>query len=171
MTKDYGIRVLIQPSGSNDYWIRRLVEGIRNEARNLRKPVDAVYFSPREPAESLAFGQKPVLLAGTTGKWFSDSAAFVRSCGGYPVFVNACVPGFSRDSSGVYFALENAVRDCVAYMAQLGRKHPVLVGLNPSSDADRRKAEVFRAEGASGKRVQPCSCSLSTSSCLAGQLP
>jgi len=48
------------------------------------------------------------------------------------------------DYSGVCFALEHAVRDSIAYVKQLGKTKPVLIGLNPSSDADHRKAAVFR---------------------------
>ena len=73
--KDYLIYVLIQPSGSNDYWIKRLIEGIKDEAQHNKRHVKAAYFSVQEETEFLSFGEQPVLLVGTTTKWFSSSAA------------------------------------------------------------------------------------------------
>lgn len=142
--KDYLIYVLIQPSGSNDYWIKRLIEGIKDEAQHNKKHLKAAYFSVEEETELLSFGEQPVLLVGTTTKWFSSSAAYVRSHGGYPIYVGACLPKLPYDFGGAYFAIEQAVRDCISYLEQLGKKHLVLVGLNPSSDADHKKAKVFR---------------------------
>ena len=142
--KDYVLYMLIQPSGNNDYWIKRLIEGIKEEAQQNKKNIKAAYFSVQEETEPLSFRDQLVLLVGTTTKWFSSSAAYVQSHGGHPIYVGSCMPALPHDSCGVYFALEQAVYDCIAYLEQLGKKHPVLVGLNPSSDADHKKATVFR---------------------------
>ena len=144
MMKDYQLYVLIQPSGKNDYWIKRLIEGIKEEAQQNKKHINTAYFSVQEETEPLSFCEQPVLLVGTTTKWFSSSAEYVLTHGGYPIFVGACMPTFPFDAGGVCFALEHAVRDSIAYLKQLGKTKPVLVGLNPSSDADHRKAAVFR---------------------------
>ena len=157
--KDYLLYVLIQPSGSNDYWIKRLIEGIREEAQQNKKHIKAVYFSVQEEIDPLSFGEQSVLLVGTTTKWFVSSAEYVQSHGGYPIFVGACMPALPFDSSGVCFALEHAVRNCIAYVEQLGKTKPVLIGLNPSSDADHRKAEVFHeymSVDDSGNRILFC---------------
>lgn len=144
MMKECQLYVLIQPLGKNDYWIKRLIEGIKDEAQQNKKHITAAYFSVQEETEPLSFCEQPVLLVGTTTKWFSLSAEYVRSHGGYPIFVGACMPTLPFDSSGVCFALEHAVHDMIAYLKQLGKTKPVLMGLNPSSDADHRKATVFR---------------------------
>ena len=142
--KENMIHVLVQPSGSNDYWIQRLLEGIRSESQRIKKQSIISFFSVQEETEPFEFLSNPVVLVGTTTKWFSASVEYVLSHNGIPFFVNACLPEVLLNASGVCFALDNAVREICDYIKQLNCKKPVLIGLNPSSDADHRKADIFK---------------------------
>lgn len=145
MLKDQRLCCLIQPPGKNDYWMKRLLDGIEAESKQRKYQNEIVYFSVRDETEPPPFSGVPVLLAGTASGWFFASVKYALTHGCTPIIVNACMPEQTTDVSGVCFALENAVEDCLKYLGQLGGKRPALIGLNPSSDADRLKAAVFRA--------------------------
>ena len=124
--------------GFNGFWT-----GLTWKHSGWKTPLAAAYFSVQEVPEPILFSNDPVLLVGTTTKWLFTSENYVLSHGGVPVFVNACMPEMTSMASGVCFSLEQAVYDCLEYLKQLKKEKPVLIGLNPSSDADHRKAEVF----------------------------
>jgi DNA-binding LacI/PurR family transcriptional regulator/DNA-binding CsgD family transcriptional regulator len=144
--KDKQILVLIQPTGINDYWMRRLLEGISEESERRKFRFVSACFSPHENTEKLAENGQMILLAGTKTEWLLSSSDYVLRIGGYPIFVNACIPPIpdSMPGSCVCFSLERAVIDCIEYLEKMGKKQPALIGLNPSSDADHKKAEIFQ---------------------------
>lgn len=142
--KNNPIHVFTQPSGSNDYWMHRLLDGIQKEANTKKYTLISYCYASSEPIESFSFENQLVLLAGTRTTWLSEALDFVYLHGGIPIFVTSCVPDLPCAVSSVSFALEYTVRDCLSYMRQLGKNKTMLIGLNPISDADHKKATIFK---------------------------
>lgn len=142
--KNNPIHVLMQPSGSNDYWMHRLLDGIQKEATSKKFALIPYSYASSGPIESISYDNQLVLLVGTTTTWLSGALDFVCLHGGIPIFVTSCVPDLPCAVSSVSFALEYTVRDCLDYMRQLGKNKTMLIGLNPISDADHKKAAIFQ---------------------------
>ncbi len=133
------IYLYTEPVIENAYWLSRLRSGISDFASERR-------YSVSEAAPDSMQSGGLLLILGTKEEWLTSVCQRCLSLGILAFPVNASIPGDIKARATAVFSLERAVRDCVRYLAYLGSKRPMLVGLNHSSSADQLKRRIFTDE-------------------------
>lgn len=138
--KQEQIYIVMQPEASSSFWVNLLYSGICEAAAERHDTICTVNI--HSPEHDLC--EKNVLVTGNNIDWIRDTAGELINLGAHPVIVNACMlPVKELRCSGVSFELEEMLDQCVRLLADAGRTRVVLLGANPTSIADRVKADSF----------------------------
>ncbi len=138
--KEDVIYIMTQPMTKNSYWAGLIISGIREAAAVYHDTV--MRIDPDDPAHDPS--GRHVLVVGNNIDWVGASATGLSRRGAFPMIVNACMlPVGKLRCSGVTFELEEMIERLTSLLAGAGRKHTVLLGVNPNSLADSVKADFF----------------------------
>ncbi len=135
------IYIYVQSARKDAYWQSVILDGIHAFAKQKRMQSQLVNPTEISPEAVL-------ILVGSEEKWLLSQANICKSYGVAALPVNAYIPPALQEQPYASFALEKSTRDCLRYLASMGCKYPLLVGLNMHSGADYLKERIFYEEAA-----------------------
>ena len=132
-------------------WHKKAIEGIHKAAAKRGISVtetDDKSFSPE------LFGDEKRLLTiiGASDRHMDELIPACRKSGVRMLFVNYEPRIPSHDSSQVIMDYSDTMERILAYFTRNGRTKPALLGVNPDSASDRRKADFMLSRGM-GERI------------------
>ena len=142
--------VIVEASFSTTIWCRRIMNGLRCEARKKRINLNVVHSESgilSDPA-----GQ--VIVVGADEEWLRHTITLIRQKGKHPIILGNVTQGFYGEGvSSVSADAKGSMGAICSYLEKADRSSPALFAINPNSLSDKCRQEAFIAFGGNEKNI------------------
>lgn len=143
--------VIIEENYSASVWCRKIVDGLRSEAR--KKRVSLTFATDIDEMEK-SDGDGAVFIVGAETEWLNLTAKRVKVSGRHPIILSnqsddSPQNGVSRVTEDIY----GSMNEIMTLFAMKGHRRTALYAFNPDSASDSYKKEAFLRSGGKADTV------------------